>query len=59
MEATAFFSPLVCEGLCTWTDIRTGRVDLADCFEMKMLLEWRNYSAAVVRAKQEEGNADS
>jgi hypothetical protein len=55
LEATAFFARICQVGLCSYTDVASGRVTIQECFEMSLMVDWRNHVQAVAEenAKRE------
>ena len=52
-----FFSRICQPGLCSYSDVVTGRVTLLQCFEIALMLEWRGHLQAV--AEENAGEPDN
>jgi len=39
-ESVSFFSRLCRSGMCSWSDIKTGRITITQCFELALMIDW-------------------
>ena len=57
LEPVSFFSRICKPGLCEYRDVLTGRVTLADCFEMALMVDWQEHCGAVAEERAREQNS--
>ena len=53
-DVKAIISRICCAGLCSYTDIRTCKVNIFDIYRMLELLDWRDFVESKQRANENE-----